>query len=257
MKIEIDEEAGIVVGYDTDGRERSRHPLGSAEGFALASRAWLRAGWDAKHVYSFTWMGRPIIQLPEDMIRLQEVVHSVRPDVIVEMGIAHGGSAVFFASLCHLMGKGRVVAADIEIRPHNRAALEDHPMKSLITLIEGDSTEPATIEAVKRAVGPEPGAVLVFLDSNHTRDHVLKELEAYAPLVTNGSFCIVCDGIMKEVAGAPRTKPEWAEDNPVSAVETFLAAHPEFELAPPAFAFNEGSVAAPVTYWPFSHLKRR
>ena len=255
MRIEIDEERGTVARIDAKGDVVERHDLGSPSGFALVSRAWLRAGWDAKYVYSFTWMGRPIIQLPEDMIRLQEVLFAVQPDVIVEMGIAHGGSTVFFASLCKLFGKGRVVAADIEIRPHNRAAIEAHALKPLITMIEGDSTAPQTIESVHDAVGAAD-TVMVFLDSNHTRDHVLAELEAYAPLVTKGAYCIVCDGIMKDIVGAPRTKPEWAYDNPVSAVAAFLEKCSDFELVPPPFSFNEGSVSEPVTYWPNSHLKR-
>src|SRR6266480_2325826 len=119
--------------------------IGSPEAFAIVSRAWLRLGWDVKYVYSFTWLGRPIIQLPEDMIRIQEVIYRLRPDVIVETGVAHGGSLIFYASLCHLIGKGRVIGVDIDIRSHNRAAIEAHPLSSLITLVEGDSVAPATI----------------------------------------------------------------------------------------------------------------
>src|SRR4051812_18662046 len=127
LRTTIDEAAGLVI-VDAPGGGEDRYPLASAEGFAAASRAWLRAGWDVKHVYSFTWMGRPVIQLPEDLVRLQELIYAERPDLIVETGVAHGGSAVFFASLFEAMGGGRVIAVDIEIRPHNRAAIEAHPL---------------------------------------------------------------------------------------------------------------------------------
>ena len=123
----IDLERGQV----TVGGGRATYPLDSPEAFAAVSSAWLRCGWDAKHVYSFTWLGRPIIQLPEDMFRLQEVIYSVGPDVIVETGIAHGGSLVFYATLCQVMGRGRVVGVDVEVRPHNRAAIEALPQRSI------------------------------------------------------------------------------------------------------------------------------
>jgi cephalosporin hydroxylase len=254
-RIAIDLERGEVTVEGGLPGER-RHPLGSAEGFAAVSEAWLRAGWDAKHVYSFTWLGRPVIQLPEDMVRLQEVIQEVRPDVIVETGIAHGGSTVFYASLCRLLGKGRVVAVDMEIRPHNRQALEDHPLRPLLTLIEGSSVDPATVARVRAEVRPGE-SVMVLLDSAHGKAHVLAELEAYAPLVTPGSFVVAMDGIMEQVAGAPRTRPEWSADNPKAAAAEFARAHPEFELGAPAFAFNEGAVDRPVTYWPGGWLRRR
>src|SRR5687767_4397083 len=132
MRTIIDDEAAEVI-VDGGDSER-RYPLGSAEGFAAVSRAWIRAGWDAKHVYSFTWMGRPIIQLPEDMLRIQEVIWKLKPDVLVETGIAHGGSLVFYASLFKAMDKGRVIGVELELRPKNRAALLSHPLADWITL---------------------------------------------------------------------------------------------------------------------------
>src|SRR5205823_3509639 len=146
-------------------------------------------GWGQKYSYQFSWLGRPVIQLPEDLMRIQEVVYQVKPDVIVETGVAHGGGQVFLASLCKIMGKGRVIGVDIEIRPHNRAALEVHELYSLITLIEGSSIDPAVVDKVKGAIRPSEN-VLVLLDANHTKDHVLKELEAYGPLVGIGSYII-------------------------------------------------------------------
>ena len=121
------------------------YAMDTPEAFALISQAWLRCGWDNKYVYSFSWLGRPIIQLPEDMVRIQEVIYAVQPDLIIETGIAHGGSLIFYASLCKAMEKGSVVGIDIEIRPHNRKAIETHPLFPFITLIEGSSIEPAVV----------------------------------------------------------------------------------------------------------------
>ena len=251
--ISIDLEQGLVT-VEENG-DRLQHPIGSAEAFEVLSKAWLRSGWDNKHVYSFTWFGRPIIQLPEDMVRLQEVIYAVQPDVIIETGIAHGGSLVFYASLCKAMERGRVVGIDIEIRPHNRQALEAHPLFPLITLIEGSSIDPEVINRVRAQVRPGE-TVLVLLDSCHTRQHVLDELEAYAPLVTKGSYIVAMDGIMEQVSGAPRTEPDWSWNNPRAAALAFVAAHPEFVIDDPQFRFNEGNISKPVTYWPSGYIKR-
>lgn len=251
--VSIDLASGRVT-HTADGRQES-HEIGTAAGFDLVSRAWLRAGWDAKYVYGFTWAGRPIIQLPEDMIRIQELVYSVRPDMIIETGIAHGGSLIFYAGLLKQMGGGRVVGVDIEIRPHNRRAIEEHELFDAITLIEGSSTDPQIIGRVAGEAARAKRA-MVILDSNHTRDHVLAELRGYAPLVTIGSFVVVADGIMRDVAGAPRTTAEWATDNPQSAIDQFLAETPAFVLEEPAFPFNEGAVRKRVTYWPRCYLRR-
>jgi len=254
MVISVDLEAGIVTADDGAGGVRE-HGLASPEGFELVSKAWLRAGWDAKYVYSFTWMGRPLIQLPEDMLRLQEVIYAVEPDVIVETGVAHGGALVFYASLLHAMGRGRVIGVDIEIRPHNREALAQHRLAPLIELLEGSSTDPTTVEGVRGKIAADE-RVLVVLDSNHTKEHVLDELEAYAPLVASGSYIVAMDGIMESLVGAPRSSGDWAWNNPKAAAEAFAAAHPEFEIVEPEFAFNEGAVARRVTYWPSAYLRR-
>ena len=136
----VDEETGEVVVREA-GRE-TRYPLGSPEGFAAVSRAWLRAGWDSKYVYSFTWLGLPIIQLPDDLVRIQEVIHTVKPDVLIETGVAHGGSLAFYASLFKATGRGRVIGIDIDICSDHRAAIEKHQLGPLITLIEGSSINP-------------------------------------------------------------------------------------------------------------------
>ena len=252
--ITIDEVAGVVI-VDTPAGPVS-HAMASAEGFKAVSDAWVRCGWDAKYVYSFSWMGRPIIQLPDDMVRIQEVIYAVKPDVIIETGVAHGGSLIFYASLCKAMEKGRIVGIDIEIRPHNRAAIEAHELYPLITLIEGGSTD---LDIVAQAAGHiRPGeTVLVLLDSNHTKAHVLAELEAYGPMVTPGSYIVATDGIMGHVVGAPRTGPDWGWDNPEAAARDFVAAHADFVIEEPAFPFNEGVVTDRVTYWPSGFIRRR
>lgn len=252
-RVTVDFEAGSVLVETVDGQREL--PMASPDAFDAVAAAYLRCGWDAKHVYSFTWMGRPIIQLPEDVLRLQEVIHQVKPDVIVETGVAHGGSLVLYASLCRAMGHGRVIGVDVEIRPHNRAAIEAHPLFDLITLIEGSSTAPETVAHVRDAITPGE-RVLIFLDSNHTRDHVLAELEAYAPLVSIGSYIVAMDGIMRYLPGAPRAKPTWAKDNPSAAAALFAERNPGFVLADPVFPFNEGTVAKRVTYCPDAFLQR-
>jgi cephalosporin hydroxylase len=176
--------------------------------------------------------------------------------VIVETGIAHGGSLIFYASLCTAIGKGRVIGIDIEIRPKNRMAIEGHRLSPLISLIEGSSIDPGVVESVRSGIGKSE-TVLVVLDSNHLKDHVRAELEAYAPLVSAGSYIVVCDGIMKQVAGAPRTSSDWSWDNPLAAIDDFLDLYPEFECVEPVWPFNEGSVTERVTYWPRAYLRRK
>jgi cephalosporin hydroxylase len=250
----IDESRGEVTLADPNGGHTVL-PMASPRAFEAISRAWLRCGWDVKYVYGFTWMGRPIIQLPEDMIRIQEVIWRLAPDIIIETGVAHGGSLVFYAGLLAALGKGRVIGVDVEIRPHNRAAIEAHPMAGRIDLVEGSSTAPATLAAV-RALVPPGARVLVILDSNHSRDHVAAELALYGPLVTPGSYMVACDGIMAQVTGAPRTQPDWGWNNPLTAIDAFLVGNDDFTLAEPGFAFNEGVVRERVTYWPRCYLRR-
>jgi len=253
MKVIVDGDRVSIAG--SDGGVREEYEIGSPEAFRILSRLWLRSGWDVKYVYSFTWLGRPIIQLPEDLLRLQEVIYRVKPDVIVETGVAHGGSLIFHASLCKAMDKGRVIGVDVEIRPYNRSAIEAHELFSYITLVEGDSIAPSIVEQVKALVKPGE-TVMLLLDSNHTKAHVLAELNAYAPLVTHGSYAVAMDGIMEEIVGAPRTHPDWSWDNPRQAALEFVRAHPEFEIEEPMFLFNESGITERVTYWPSAFLKR-
>ena len=253
MQLTIDTTAKTLT--RTDAGHTETFDLYSKEAFELISHEWLRVGWNQKYPYTFTWLGRPIIQIPEDMIRTQEVIYRVQPDVIIETGVAHGGSLIFYASLCKLIGKGRIIGIDIEIRPHNRAAVEQHDLFPLITLIEGSSTAPEVVNQVRSLLRPGD-TVLVILDSNHSREHVLKELEAYHALVTAGSYIVATDGSMKDLTDVPRGNAEWASDNPVAAVEQFISQHPEFSIEQPQWAFNESELTENITHWPSAWLKR-
>lgn len=249
MKISIDTTARTLT---VDGRNLS---LYSREGFEIISNLWVQVGWAEKYSYTFSWAGAPIIQLPEDMIRYQELVWRLRPDVIVETGIAHGGSLIYSASLCRLDGKGRVIGVDIEIRPHNRKRVEAHPFADTITMLEGSSTAADVVDRIRSMIKPGE-SVLVVLDSDHSYKHVSEELKAYASIVTVGSYIVATDGIMKDLYDAPRGKPEWRDDNPTRAAADFVAANSNFELDEPAWPFNESQLRERVTHWPGAHVKR-
>jgi len=253
MKLTIDTEAKTLT-VDDAGCSLN-YALYSKAAFEVISRQYIRVGWDQKYPYTFSWMGRPVIQLPDDMIRIQEVIFQVKPDVIIETGVAHGGSLIFYSSLCKAMETGRVIGIDIEIRPHNRAAIEAHPLSDRITLVEGSSTDPEIVKQVKTLVKPGD-TVLVILDSNHTYAHVSAELEAYAELVTSGSYIVATDGIMYDLADVPRGTPSWATDNPTFAARDFAAKRPEFSIKQPAWPFNESELDQNVTHWPGAWLKR-
>lgn len=253
MKLTIDTSTNEIV-EEQNGASRAV-PLYSPEAFHLLSKHWLAVGWSLKYTHSFTWMGRPVIQLPEDMIRIQELIFRLQPDVIVETGVAHGGSLIYYASLCHVMGRGRVVGVDVQIRQHNRTAIESHPLASFIDLIEGDSVGAETLARVQAYIKPGD-RVLVLLDSCHSRSHVLAELHAYSGLVSHGSYIVATDGIMRDLAEVPGGQPNWDEDNPCRATEDFLRLRTDFALEEPPFPFNEGRITERVTHWPSAYLRR-
>jgi cephalosporin hydroxylase len=254
MRITIDlTEQSLTV---DDGGALTNKPLYSDEAFESLSEVWLKVAWNQRYPYTFSWFGRPIIQLPEDLVRVQEVIYRVKPDVIVETGVAHGGSLMFYASLCKAMGHGRVIGVDIQIRPHNRAAIESHELAEYIELIEGSSTASETVEAVRRLLAP--GArVMVILDSNHSFSHVFQELEAYAGMVSPGSYVVATDGVTRILTDVPRGKPEWSRDNACEAVARFLEQHSEFTLEQPAWPFNESTLTRNITCWPNAYLRRK
>lgn len=254
MQLNIDTERKQLVVKD-NAAERTLDLYGR-EAFELLSELWLKTSWNQKYSYTFTWMGRPIIQHPEDMVRLQEVIYTLKPDVIIETGVAHGGSLIYCASLFKAMGKGRkVIGVDIEIRPHNRKAIESHALAPMIVLVEGDSVSPETVSKASESIRPGD-TVIVILDSDHSRAHVAAELNAYHHLVTPGSYIVATDGIMRDVFDTPRGKPIWRYDNPASAAEEFTASHPEFVIDPPQWKFNESQLKNNITAWPCAWLRR-
>ena len=254
MRIVIDTETRTLV--LNSGHAQREIPLYSKEAFELLSQQWLKVGWNQKYPYTFSWMGRPIIQLPEDLIRVQEMVYRVRPDVLIETGVAHGGSLIFYASIFKAMGQGRVIGIDVEIRPHNRSAIEAHELFPMITLIEGSSVEADVVKQVASLVGSDE-KVMVILDSNHTKHHVLSELEAYHGLVTPGSYIVATDGSMRELYDVPRGNSEWKWDNPSEAAAEFAKCHPKLILEQPNWPFNESDLTQNITHWPGAWLRKK
>lgn len=184
----------------------------------------------AQYSYNFSWMGRPIIQYPQDMIAMQEIIWLLKPDLIIETGIAHGGSLIFYASILELIGKGEIIGIDIEIREHNRKEIENHPMFKRIKMVQGSSINQDTVDQVKKLAEGKK-TVLVSLDSNHTHQHVLDELNFYAPFVSPGSYIVVFDTIVEDMPENYLPGRAWSRgDNPKTAVWEFLEKNPQFEI---------------------------
>ncbi|MBS1199035.1 MAG: cephalosporin hydroxylase [Proteobacteria bacterium] len=200
------------------------------------TNAWICRSFEQKYMYNFSWMGRPIIQFPQDILAMQEIIFSIRPDLIIETGIAHGGSLIFYASMLELNAacggpeNAEVLGVDIDVRQHNRKEIESHPMFKRISMIEGSSlSEEVIADVTAKAKGRKK--VMVCLDSNHTHDHVLAELEAYASLASLGSYCVVFDTIVEDVPkGIFPDRPWGPGNNPKTAVMEYLKLHPEFEI---------------------------
>ena len=253
MRIVIDTEMKSLKVESQTGEKNIY--LFTKEAFELISSLWVRIGWNQKYQYTFTWLGRPIIQLPEDVMRVQEVIYHLKPNVIIETGIAHGGSLILWACLCKAMNKGRVIGVDIEIRPHNRKAIEEHELSPWITLIEGDSTDSAILERIVSMINADD-IVLVILDSNHTKHHVLAELDAYHKIITPGSYIVATDGIMQGLYDVPRGQPAWINDNPTEAAIEFAQSHPDFVIEQPSWVFNESDLNKNITHWPGAWLRK-
>ena len=234
MKIFLDEVEGRVKSYKDEEEMRK-----AAADFMLSSTK-------PKYCYNFSWQSRPIIQYPQDMVAMQEIIWKVKPDLIIEMGIAHGGSLIYNASIlamldmCEAIKEHRIIdpkiserkilGVDIDIREHNKTEIEKHPMSSRIEMIEGSSISPEIIEKVKD-YAKDYKCILVCLDSNHTHEHVLAELEAYAPLTSVGSYCVVFDTIIEDLPkNAYPDRPWGPGDNPKTAVYNYLKNHPDFEI---------------------------
>ena len=219
---------------------------GQDEGFRAAALNWILDSWPHQYSYHFSWLGLPIIQYPPDIVAVQELIWELKPDLVIETGIARGGSLLLSASILALLElaeareagtvvdpavpQRRVLGIDIDIRAHNRQAIEQHPLADRITMIEGSSVDPTIVNQV-RGIAADYERVLVMLDSNHTHDHVLAELDAYAPLVSPGSYCIVFDTIIEDLPADTFPDRPWGPgDNPKTAVRTYLTDHPEFTV---------------------------
>ncbi len=212
-------------------QENNERIAGYAKNTALKSAAQTFNEVSNKEMYSyhFSWMGRPIIQYPQDMVAMQELIWDIKPDLIIETGIAHGGSLIYYASLMELIGHGEIVGVDIDIREHNREEIEKHPMFSRIKLIQGSSVDESIVKQVADlAQGKE--RIMVCLDSNHTHTHVLRELELYAPFTTKGSYCVVFDTIIEDMPKAMYDRSWDVGDNPKTAVFEYLKSNSDFEI---------------------------
>jgi cephalosporin hydroxylase len=205
--------------------------FGNDEEFRALSSAFRSMALERKYMNNFSWLGRPLIQLPMDAMAMQEIIWAVKPDLIIETGVAHGGSLMLSASMLEMLGGGSVVGIDIEIRPHNRQAIESHPLAHRISLIEGSSVD-ADVVAQVHALARGKQRVLVCLDSNHTHDHVLAELQAYAGLVSVDSYCVVFDTFVEDMPeDYVWTDRPWGKgNNPKTAVAEWLKTHPEFVI---------------------------
>jgi cephalosporin hydroxylase len=195
------------------------------------SRIWLREITRYKYAYNFSWMGRPIIQFPQDMVGMQEIIWQTKPDIIIETGVAHGGSIIYYASLMEMLGNGgKVIGIDIDIRSHNRIEIEQHPMYKNIVLIEGSSISTDTFNQVSTIVGSTK-KVLVILDSNHTHEHVLKELELYSTLICKGHYLVVFDTLIEDMPDDLISERPWGKgNNPKTAVKEFMLSNNRFEI---------------------------
>lgn len=225
----------VLKGFEAEKAARIES-LGLDDGFKRRSLAWLEESMRKSYVYNFSWMGRPIIQNPIDIVAMQEIIWQVKPDLIIETGIAHGGSLIFSASMLELNAAcggpqdAQVLGIDIDIRLHNKEAIEAHPMVKRISMLEGSSIS-AEIIAKVRSIATNKKRILVCLDSNHTHEHVLAELEAYASLTSLGSYCVVFDSFVEDVPADVFIDRPWGPgNNPKTAVWEYLKNHPEFEI---------------------------
>ncbi|MFO6463583.1 cephalosporin hydroxylase family protein [Jannaschia sp. KMU-145] len=215
-----------------DNRAAKSRALGADEALFRRSTEFVYALDKHDYSYLWTWMGVPIIQLPADVIATQEVIWQTKPDIIIETGVARGGSVLFMASILEVLGTGQVIGVDIDIRAHNRESIEAHPMAKRVTLIEGGSADDDVLAKVRAEI-PEGARVMVVLDSDHSRDHVLAECRAYGPLVTKGCFLVVADTLVGHIeaedAPANRSK-HWSKGNePLAALNDYLAETDRFE----------------------------
>lgn len=250
MKIQIDTKINTIK---INNKTKSIY---SKKSFEFISELWIKLGWNQKYSYTFTWLGRPIIQIPEDIVRFQEIIFRLKPNKIVETGIAHGGTAILFASILdQINNKGKVLAIDIKIKKKNFKAIKNHSLYKHIKLFEGSSTDSSIFRKVKKNIRPND-KVFVFLDSDHTYEHVYNELILYSKIVSKNSYIVVCDGVMKLVNDTPKGKKYWNIDNPIKAIKKFLENNKNFILDEPVWLFNESKLNKRITHSPLCFLKK-
>ena len=237
-----------TISVDEEGARRDID-IYSEEGFRLLSGLWARSGWSQRTYHEIAWLGVPIWQLPQDMMMMQELIWKLRPDVIVETGLALGGSAIFYASLLELIGHGHVISVEVMVQKPVRSTVAAHPLGKRTTQIEGSSIDDDIVARVRGMIDAD-ARVLVVLDSNHTRAHVRQELEKYSPFVGPDGYLVVFDGNMETLSDAADGSPEWIDDNPAAATRDFLADHPEFEV-------DSHYNRLGATYCPDGFLRRR
>lgn len=224
-----------------DGQETCV-PLYSPEGVRLLSELWLKASWNARYPYTFSWAGLPVFQTGDDLLRLQDLIWQTRPDVIVETGVGEGGGQAFYATVCAAQGHGRVIGIEQDLRRSNRPHLSTHPLIARhCTLIEGNSSDPAVFAQVREQIRPDE-SVLVILDSRHTRAHVQAELDLWSQLVQPGGWIVVCDTSFAALHDTPQGRTQWATDHPLAAIADFLAQHSDFREGAPEWLFNQSQL---------------
>ena len=238
---------GSTLSLNNNGEEHSVE-LYSDEGLELLSNLWIKVAAEKKIMYEPNWLGMKIIQFPSDVLAIQELIWEVKPDLIIETGVAHGGSLVLSASILELIGKGEVLGVDIDIRSHNRVKIEAHPLFHRINLLEGSSISQDILEKVSD-FAKDKKKIMVFLDSNHSTHHVLEELESYSNFVSIGSYIVAHDGAQGWVWEIPRGKPAWKDDNPLTAIDKFLKKNKNFKISEEPTRFK-------ITSSPNGFLKR-
>ncbi len=258
MKVIIDTEKRVLCIERDSLKAQTVIDLFSKEALEILSEAWIKVQWNQRHWESLSWMGVQILQLPEDLLRIQEVLFRLKPDLIIETGLYSGGSAIFFASICQLAGSGSIVSIDKSIPERVRETFRTHPLGGRVTLIEGSSTDEGVVRQVREIVRQQKpqATVMVFLDSDHSHDHVLKELQLYGGFVTVDSYIVVADGVMEILYDTPGGRPNWVEDNPVRAALDFVGENPKFVIERPPALFNDHAVIESLTYWRNAWIKR-
>lgn len=218
----------MKIQYSKDGKE-TEIDIFTSDGLKELADLWIKASSFHKLMYEPTWCGVPVIQYPSDMIIMQELIWKIRPDVIIETGVAHGGSLIFYSSILELIGKGEVIGIDVDIRKYNEIAIKSHPMSKRIKLIQGSSIDSEIITKIQKNIKSDQKILVVF-DSCHSYQHVKKEMELYSSFVSQNSYMVVMDGAQSQVWDIPNGRPEWKHDNPLRAINEFLEENSNWEV---------------------------